>query len=427
MRGALVALLAASALAAPLAARGDDAGPTADAGVPTDAGPTADAGTIADGGDSVHGCVPSLARGASRPVVTEDFPHRGTSGFVATLTLTMRHGKGERVLPSGFRLQQGTDAEKELKAAGFAFPEQDGGTGAARLVELAEDPAHPEIATTVLEVPFVVLPEKPGRNVLVLPPLPVAVARANGDLSTVCTRAHTITVEDPIADTPDPSPRQNPPPRPQREEWKEAKIATAILATAIVLGAVFAFLHRRWKNRPKPVPPPPPPRPAWEVALEKLSAVRHAGLLDTERAAEYCDRVSDALREYVGKTLGFDGLERTTDEIAFEIDRSAMADSERAKVLAVLRECDLVKFAKFVPETGACVALLDDAEAHVRRTMPRKGAPPRARPGATTKSDAAADSKAVPGTSGASNEPVADNEAAGAEAAPATTDEEERR
>ncbi len=380
MKRHVAAIVAGLALAlVPFVAIADgDAGGARDASVVPSASAAAPATPLAVDAQapaSVHGCVPTLAKGASRPVVSEDFPHRGTSGWIATLTLTVRHGKGEHVLPSGFHLQRGGEADKELRAAGFAFPEQDAGTGAAMITVLPDDAKHPEIVTTIVEVPFVLLPEKPGRNALTLPPLPVAVARANGDVSTECTRAHFITVEDPIADTPEPEPRGNPPPRVQREEWKEAKIATIILAIALVLGLVFGLLFRQWKNRPRPVPPPPPPRPAWEIALEKLHDVRHAGLLDTERAGEFCDRVSDALREYVGKTLGFDGLERTTDEIAQELARSAIPDVEKSKVLDVLRESDLVKFAKFVPDPAACVAMLDTAEAHVRRTMPRRGGP----------------------------------------------------
>ena len=35
--------------------------------------------------------------------------------------------------------------------------------------------------------PLLVLPDKPGRSSLELPPLPVAVARSNGEIATVCT------------------------------------------------------------------------------------------------------------------------------------------------------------------------------------------------------------------------------------------------
>ncbi len=110
--------------------------------------------------------------------------------------------------------------------------------------------------------------------------------------------------------------------------------------------------------------------------------MRHAVLLDAGRPAEFCDRVSDALREYLGDSLGFDGLEQTTDEIAGHRARGAHPENERTRVLGILRECDLVKFAKFAPERAACEAMLDSAERHVRVTMPRKRADgsPRARP-----------------------------------------------
>jgi hypothetical protein len=106
-----------------------------------------------------------------------------------------------------------------------------------------------------------------------------------------------------------------------------------------------------------------------------LYDVRHAGLLETERQSEFCDRVSDALREYLGAKLGFDGLESTTDEIAAQLAKGTLGETESARVLSVLRECDLVKFAKFTPQAAACVAMLDSAEEHVRRTMPRKPDP----------------------------------------------------
>ena len=66
---------------------------------------------------------------------------------------------------------------------------------------------------------FVALPIEPGRHTLTLPPLPISVARANNDVVTLCTKSHTIVVEDPTASTPDAQPKPNPPPGVQREEW----------------------------------------------------------------------------------------------------------------------------------------------------------------------------------------------------------------
>ncbi len=139
------------------------------------------------------------------------------SGYAATLHVVVSHGKGETVLPRGLELQSESDAARALKSAGFALPDQDGG-GAARLSSADVDAKSGRRQTT-LDLPLVALPSGPGRHTLTLPPLPVAIARASSDVVTLCTKEHTIVVEDPTASTPDAKPRPNPPPRVQREEW----------------------------------------------------------------------------------------------------------------------------------------------------------------------------------------------------------------
>ena len=317
----------------------------------------------AGAGDSTYGCVESIPRGAQKPILLEHFPTRGTSGWAATLSLTVRHGKGEKVLPSGLNLSHAGDAKKLLKEAGFAIPEQDASAGAQIWTE-KEDPQKPG-AVTHLELPLVLLPPNAGRNTIVLPRLPVAVARANGEIMTICTMPHPIVVDDPIANVPDAKPVPNPPPLVQREEWTALKKALGWGALGLALGSVIAWFVYKRVTKPKPPPPPPPPRPPWEVALEKLDEVRHAGLLEVQRHAEYFDRVSDAVRGYLGARFGFDGLESTTDEILaslkkqgggfIRMDEGAPSPSMPTPgvplddIARFLRECDLVKFAKYTP------------------------------------------------------------------------------
>ena len=146
--------------------------------------------------------------------------------------------------------------------------------------------------------------------------------------------------------------------------------ATTYAAIGLVAGVLLAWAIRRWLARPKPVPPPPPPRPPWEVALEKLDEVRHAGLLEVGRFQEYFDRVNDAVRAYLGARYDFDGLESTTDEILKSLKRASIERLALAGVLEFLSECDLVKFANMTPEQNACERALDSAERIVRTTMP---------------------------------------------------------
>jgi hypothetical protein len=314
------------------------------------------------------------ASGAARPQMVDSFPERGTSGYAATLHIVVSHGKGETVLPRGLELQAESDTARELKTAGFAFPDQEGGAGAS--LSSIDIDAKSGRRQTTLDLPLLALPSEPGRHTLVLPPLAVSIARANNDVVTLCTKAHTIVVEDPTASTPNAQPKNNPPPRDQREEWVALKRALSWGTLGVVVGAVLAWLAVRWLRRPKPVPPPPPPRPPWEIALERLDEARHAGLLETQRLAEFYDRVNDAVRQYLGARFGFDGLESTTAETLRALKRAPHFGLPLPEVAAFLQDCDLVKFADMTPTVEECERALAQAERIVRMTMPAQPARP---------------------------------------------------
>ena len=363
--------------------------------------PPPDAGA----GGTISGCVESVPKGGQKPVVSETFPLRGTSGWAATLAVTVRHGKGEHVLPAGLDLSAAVEARKYLKTAGFTIPDQDGGAAAHLWTE-------PEVqdrgySVTHLDLPLVILPEKPGRNAMELPPLPVAVQRANGEVATVCTHPHLIAVEDPTANTPQAEPKTNPPPRPQREEWTALKKALLWGSLGLLVGGLLAWIAYRQITKPKPPVPPPPPRPPWEVALERLDEVRHAGLLHVGRHAEYFDRVSDAVRGYLGARFGFDGLESTSDEILVALEKQAggfvridVGSDLNApapgipldEVRQFLAGCDLVKFANLTPSPDQCASALTSGEHIVRSTMPYStpGATPPRPPDAPASAPASA-------------------------------------
>ena len=318
-------------------------------------------------------CVETASE-AARPEMVDTFPPRGTSGYAATLHIVVSHGKGETVLPHGLDLQAESDTAKALKEAGFAFPDQDGG-GAASLSTFDLDVQKGRRQTT-LDLPLVALPSEPGRHKLTLPPLAVSIARANNDVVTLCTKSHDITVDDPTASTPNAQPKPNPPPREQREEWVGMKHALSWGSIGVLVGAVLAWLVVRWLRRPKPVAPPPPPRPPWEVALERLDEARHAGLLETQRLAEFYDRVNDAVRQYLGARFGFDGLESTTAETLKALRRAPHFGLPLPEVAAFLQDCDLVKFADMTPTVADCERALAQAERIVRTTMPAQAARP---------------------------------------------------
>jgi hypothetical protein len=291
--------------------------------------------------------------------------------------ITLSHGPAETVLPTGFRFQSDAAEAKALKEAGFILPDPEGGAGPK--VERKEDGGTTQSQVTLS---FVALPKEPGRHQLTLPAMPITMARASGDLVTLCTTPHRIVIEDPTSSTPNPKPKPNPPPRRQREEWTLLKQIVYIGAIALVAGALLAWLVSRWLKRPRPLPPPPPPRPPWEVALEALHDLRHAGLTREGRFAEHFDRVSDILRRYLGDRYGFDGLECTTREMLGELRRATPRIVVLDEIERFLRQADLVKFARLTPTEAECSGALADAEVIIERTVPPPAPPGTAPPSA---------------------------------------------
>jgi hypothetical protein len=388
MRASLLGALGGLALGAVAGTTFAQGGPSLSAAAPPPPPPSAftpDAPIVSDT------CEERIPAGKARPKVTEKVPSRGQSGHALTLSLTIEHLLGETVLPGGFA-PQGESAEwRALERAGLFVPDPDGGAGPS-LTRTEQG----DRATTKLELSLVALPKKPGRNVIAIPPLPLSVARASGEVLVLCTAPHQITIEDPIANVSNPTPKPNPPARQEREEWTLLKQAVIGAALALPVALSLAWLFSWWRRRPRPAPPAPPPRPPWEVALEELFDVRHAGLVAEGRLAEHFDRVSDIVRKYLGARYGFDGLESTTREVLSVLRKAKPRPAPLDAIETFLHQADLVKFAKTLPTTEDGELALSRAEHIVKETLPAIPGipePPSAEP--------AAGPEAVPATSAA--------------------------
>lgn len=325
--------------------------------------------------ERVSGCTDTAGTGKDAPKLSSQVAKRATSGHALELAVSVTHGRGERVLPAGMKLDPTSDAARELHAAGFALADPDG-PAASRLGD--PTPTDATHAKTKLVLVLVPLNDAPGTQRRHLPAIPVAVARASGRVVTLCTEPAEIEVEDPTASTPEALPRRGPEPLPQREEWTALKLGLAWLASALVLAAILAWIWRWMKRRPKPVPPPPPPRPPWELALESFAAIRSANLIGAQKTDEHVDRVSDTVREYLGARYGFDGLESTTAEIRSRLARVGshdLPDDVRRAALELLTRADLIKFARATASPDEAAEFLDQGERFVHTTIPKEHPP----------------------------------------------------
>ena len=204
-------------------------------------------------------------------------------------------------------------------------------------------------------------------------PVHLRVVKRDGTIGSVLANMPKIRITSLIANEPNAQPK--PATKPfvvMEDDYTLAYIGGALLAALIIAGLTL-LISRWWKKREASRVPPPPPRPAWDIALEKLDFLRRKGpqLIVDGRSMEFVDGVSDALREYLGARYGFDGLESTTDEIVARLKNVERLGVPRAEIATLLGDCDLVKFAKMVPDEAQCATWVDGATRVVRVTMPR--------------------------------------------------------
>jgi hypothetical protein len=156
-------------------------------------------------------------------------------------------------------------------------------------------------------------------------------------------------------------------------DWVPLIIAAVAAAVAAALG--FWILRKLRRRRERPVVAAPvaktPLRPAWETALEELDRIAGAdyvgkGLLDRQYV-----EVTEALRRYLEERYGVPALESTTADLGDLLQRTPIRMEISGRILSLLREADLVKFAKARPEPAAARSTESRARDVVLATMPK--------------------------------------------------------
>jgi hypothetical protein len=159
-----------------------------------------------------------------------------------------------------------------------------------------------------------------------------------------------------------------------------------VAGAALLLAAVAGFLLLRRLRRRQPARKPEvapvrkrvPTRPAWEVALEELDRIAAEGLVDKGELRRQYEEVTVALRRYLEDRYGLPALESTTDELRERLPRTPLPATQASRVLALLSEADLVKFAKAEPDPREARGTEARARNVVLATMPRPAAEERA-------------------------------------------------
>ena len=126
------------------------------------------------------------------------------------------------------------------------------------------------------------------------------------------------------------------------------------LALVLLLAAAYA-LKRYLESRGKRLGDlfrPSPPQPPHVVAIKALEALHHQKLWQNNKHKQYYSALTDILRTYIAARWGFGAMEMTSDEIIDAVRPLDLPRKSAMELTALLREADLVKFAKATPEAA---------------------------------------------------------------------------
>lgn len=126
----------------------------------------------------------------------------------------------------------------------------------------------------------------------------------------------------------------------------------ALFGLAVLASLIYMFMRLRKREQGESVILLPS-EPSHVTAIRALEALHNRKLWQNSRFKEYYTQLSDILREYLDGRYGVSAMEMTTEEILSAIRKLSLSEKHSSMIAALLRESDLVKFAKYIPEEDA--------------------------------------------------------------------------
>lgn len=125
--------------------------------------------------------------------------------------------------------------------------------------------------------------------------------------------------------------------------------ALGFLLLAAAIYAAVRILHHYGRSVGdlfRPAPPVPP----HVAAIKALEALHHQKLWQNGRYKQYYSGITDILRTYIAARYGIGAMEMTSDEIIEAMRDVELPRKSALDLTSILRDADLVKFAKAEPD-----------------------------------------------------------------------------
>ncbi len=122
------------------------------------------------------------------------------------------------------------------------------------------------------------------------------------------------------------------------------------LLAAVALVAILYSILRRMRNHQPAVENGKPREAPHVVAIRKLEQLKNQKVWQNNKHKLYYTRLTEILREYIMGRYGISAREMTSDEILDAVREVHLDPTDFAYLERVLKEADMVKFAKVVPE-----------------------------------------------------------------------------
>lgn len=142
-----------------------------------------------------------------------------------------------------------------------------------------------------------------------------------------------------------------------KSKWPWWYYAAAGVIFILIVGLILWRIFRRKEEEKAPVDT----RKPWEIAFEQLAFLKEKNYPAAGEFKLFYVESSDIVREFLQRVYNIPVLDMTTYEFTSMMNDIDIEPPTAARVRSFLEFADLVKFAKYIPETEKAIADFDEA------------------------------------------------------------------